>query len=139
MTPESSPASAAEAPGRHGQHDRYPFFRPGDAVLVAAVLVVAILLMDRGEGPARDMTVGTPGGGFTVSLDRDTVFTVEGRLGGVRVEVLEGSARVADSPCPGRYCVRQGWIGSPGETAVCAPSAVWLRIEGGDAPDAVTY
>jgi hypothetical protein len=103
------------------------------------VLVAAVLLLDHGEGRAREMSVGTPGGEFTVSLDRDTVFTVEGRLGSVRIEVLEGRARVADSPCPGHYCVRQGWIGSPGETAVCAPSAVWLRIRGGTAPDAVSY
>jgi hypothetical protein len=103
------------------------------------VLAAAVLLLDRSGDRAVDMAVGTPGGEFVVSLDRDTVFTVEGRLGGVRIEVLAGRARVADSPCPGHHCVRQGWIGSPGETAVCAPSAVWLRIRGGNAPDAVSY
>lgn len=63
-----------------------------------------------------------------------------GRLGPVRIEVAGREARVACSPCPGQQCVETGWISSPGEVSVCAPSGVWIRIEGGgEAPDAVSY
>ncbi|NLP06489.1 hypothetical protein GX411_11150 [Candidatus Fermentibacteria bacterium] len=74
-----------------------------------------------------------------IELPADTALSVPGRLGPVMIEVSGLRARVSDSPCPGQYCVMQSWISEPGEVVVCAPSGVWVRLEGGDSPDAVSY
>ena len=74
-----------------------------------------------------------------IELPADTVLLLPGRLGPVEIEVSGRRTRVSDSPCPGRYCVMQSWISDPGQIVVCAPSGVWVRLEGEDAPDAVSY
>jgi len=63
------------------------------------------------------------------------------------IEVLEtGKARVTDSPCPDKTCVRTGWISRPGQAIVCLPNRIVVRIEGSATGrnlescfDAVTY
>lgn len=137
---ESSPPSGE--PGPEGPPGRaIPRFRPGDAVLVAAGLAVAALVaLGGGREPSR-LIVGSPAGETAFGLPLDTVMTVEGLLGPLKVEVSGRRARIAESPCPGQQCVRTGWIDSAGEASVCAPSAVWIRIDGpgGPQPDAVSY
>lgn len=75
-------------------------------------------------------------------LGVDTMFTVTGNLGEMEISIENERARIASSPCPGQDCVRQGWLDSPGEMAVCVPSGVFIIISGNDgshSPDAVSY
>lgn len=65
-------------------------------------------------------------------------------VGGIvlTVEFSPGGARVVDSNCPDGTCVRTGQLSRAGETAVCLPGRVVLRIEGpeaGQGIDAETY
>lgn len=124
---------------------RYPWIRPLDPLLVLAGLVPLVLALtatDRATGGRVELV--WPAGSDTISLSRDTVLSLPGQLGPVRVEVTEGRARIARSPCPGQDCVRAGWLQSTGEMSVCMPSGVLARIlpepgAGDHAPDAVTY
>jgi hypothetical protein len=114
------------------------FFRPADLVLYAAVAGLAFLLA-RGGGDAGRLLVHSPAGEFELPLGSDTVLVVDGLLGGVEVVIESGRARIAESPCLGRYCVMTGWISSGGETTVCLPSGVWLTcLADGRQPDAVS-
>jgi hypothetical protein len=110
-------------------------------VLVAAAIAAAALVAFRHHGGAGSLTIGAPSGESSLALPSDTAFQVQGRLGPVTVEVAGREARISVSPCPGQQCVNTGWISVSGEASVCAPSAVWIRLEGGDgeAPDAVSY
>jgi len=42
---------------------------------------------------------------------------------------------VTDADCPDRLCVKQRAISKQGETIVCLPHRLIVKIEGGDAPD----
>ena len=61
--------------------------------------------------------------------------------GGLRVtvELSPRGARVADSGCPDKTCVRTGHLTRAGQSAVCLPGRVVLRLEGPGAADAETY
>ena len=61
--------------------------------------------------------------------------------GGLRVtvELSPRGARVADSGCPDKTCVRAGILTQAGQSAVCLPGRVVLRLEGAGAADAETY
>lgn len=137
----SSQVCATPDPDPESAFGRYPRFRPGDLFLVAAALAVAALFaFGHGKGNAGDLTVGSPAGEILLPLSSDTTLEVEGRLGLVSIQIADGKARIACSPCPGQQCVDQGWISSPGDVSVCAPSAVWIRVEGDSGePDAVSY
>ena len=66
-----------------------------------------------------------------IGLSRDTVFTVTGKLGEVKIMVNSGSIRFKDAPCPMKICEKMGSIGRRGAVLVCAPNQVMVRIEGG--------
>lgn len=43
----------------------------------------------------------------------------------------DGRARMKESDCPDKVCVRTGWIAHPGQVIVCLPNKIVVRIEGG--------
>jgi hypothetical protein len=63
------------------------------------------------------------------------------------LEISEsGRVRVTESTCPDKICVRTGWISRPGQSIVCLPNRVVVRIEGSEVRDdpgpdldAITY
>lgn len=47
-----------------------------------------------------------------------------------KIEVEPGKIRFVDADCPDKICVKTGWISEPGQTAVCLPHKIIIRIEG---------
>jgi hypothetical protein len=69
-----------------------------------------------------------------IALDRPGTTWIEGRLGPVELVVEGGAIRVADAPCPHKVCIRMGAKRRAGDTIVCVPSHLVVRIIG--TPDA---
>ena len=58
------------------------------------------------------------------------------------VELSKEGARVAEADCPDKTCQRTGLLTRAGESAVCLPGRIVLRLEGpetGEEMDAETY
>ncbi len=49
------------------------------------------------------------------------------------VEVEPGKIRFEDADCPDKICVKTGWISEPGQTSVCLPHRLMIKIEGNNA------
>ena len=47
------------------------------------------------------------------------------------VRVENGKIRVVDSDCPDKLCVKQGWITQPGQSVICLPHKLIVKIQGG--------
>lgn len=116
------------------------------AVLGVALAALIWLLLAR----------AAPGGTTAVvELDGQVVMTrdltrlegtesagIEGRNGiALTVEFSREGARIAQSGCPDKTCQRTGWLRKAGDSAVCLPGRVVLRLEGpgGAGIDAETY
>lgn len=57
-------------------------------------------------------------------------FSVEGILGkSFFLYDPKKGIRMISSPCPDKICIRQGWINKAGETIVCLPNRVVIRLE----------
>ncbi|MFO8183042.1 MAG: NusG domain II-containing protein [Candidatus Aegiribacteria sp.] len=124
----------------------YRFFRPVDLLLPLLVILVLVILGSTGPSSGSGLEFLEVHTGDTTlfhPMNRDTLMQVEGNLGEMTVVVDGLRARVADSPCPGQDCVRQGWLDKPGDMSVCVPSGVFLVVsengEGKTSPDAVSY
>ncbi|MDD2851314.1 MAG: NusG domain II-containing protein [Desulfuromonadaceae bacterium] len=65
-------------------------------------------------------------------------LVIQGRVGPATVEVDGTRIRMMGAPCTGQVCVKEGWIGRPGQTIVCMPGEILIRIEGAAPVDAVT-
>ena len=75
------------------------------------------------------------------SLKDEKKVAVKGPLGETYVEIKEGTARIVDSPCPQKICVRMGKIHRVGDIVVCVPNQVLVRVEGKvdeEVPDAIS-
>lgn len=73
-----------------------------------------------------------------VSLSADQTFTVDG-YDNVVFEVKDGAAAFKQSDCPDKICVRTGYIKNNGQSAVCLPNRLTLRIvSGNDGADTYT-
>lgn len=109
-------------------------FRRGDLLAIALVMVCAALLAIRlaaGGGERVTLEVYQDGALIeTVSLERDTEFTVEGAYRNT-VRVSGGKVSICDSDCPTQDCVRSGAISRPGRVLVCLPNRLELRLVGG--------
>lgn len=57
----------------------------------------------------------------------------------VLVEVGNDYAAVIFSECPDNTCVRTGRISKSGQSAICLPARVVVRLTGGDGFDGETY
>lgn len=47
-----------------------------------------------------------------------------------KIELEPGKIRIIDADCPDKVCVKTGWISDPGQTTVCLPHKLMIRIEG---------
>lgn len=118
-----------------------------DKILLAGLLFIAlacagalygrVLLPGRTQG-AR--AVATVGGKVVraVELPGNGSFVLPGHSGPATVEVAGKRIRMQQARCPGGHCLRQGWIEHPGESIVCVPGQIVIRIEGAAVLDAVT-
>lgn len=75
---------------------------------------------------------------ISLPLEARTTFTVAGRVGSSAVEIEGGRVRMQEATCPGRVCVNQGWIEHAGQSIICIPGEILIRIEGAAPMDAVT-
>lgn len=47
------------------------------------------------------------------------------------IVVERGRIRVVDSDCPDKLCVKTGWITEPGQSVICLPHKLIVKIQGG--------
>ena len=65
---------------------------------------------------------------MAVSLYEDKRLAVQGALGTSVIDIHDGKARFASSPCRGKQCVHTGWLGQGGEFAACLPNRVSITV-----------
>jgi len=64
------------------------------------------------------------------NLFQKKIVVCEGKIGIVEVEIDNGKARVIESNCKDKLCIKKGWISSIGEYSICLPNEVFIIIKG---------
>ena len=107
--------------------------RRNDLLLIGALLLAAALcwLLVR-PGGAGGWAVVTEDGVETArySLDVDRTVTIGGEAYNV-LQITGGAAAVIEANCGDHTCVRIGAVSRAGESIVCLPHRLVVRIEGG--------
>lgn len=102
-----------------------------DLVLIAALLLVSLAVFLAAKltaAPGSSCIITVDGERFAeLPLDKDAVVDVRGLLS---VEISDGSARVVDPVCKNKICAAHQPISRAGETVICAPSGVMIKITG---------
>ncbi len=103
-----------------------------DWIILAAALALLPFLYagfrDAG-GPAELVEIRVGGASVTrLPLAQDRRVTIPGSIGPSTIEIRDGRARFAASPCRNQICVHSGWQSRGGEGAACLPNRVSLSI-----------
>ena len=122
----------------------------GDKYLLAGLLILALLSMAvlygrvpliPGKAEALQATISVRGNivkMIALPAGEQLTCSLQGRSGAALVEINGSRVRMLEAHCPGGLCVRQGWIERPGQSIVCIPGEILIRIEGTAPLDAVT-
>ncbi len=70
-------------------------------------------------------------GKYPLSEDTEAVISTE--YGENMLVIKDGCADITDADCPDGVCVRSRRISRTGETIICLPHRVTVKIEGGEA------
>ncbi|MEA3506502.1 MAG: NusG domain II-containing protein [Elusimicrobiota bacterium] len=73
-----------------------------------------------------------------IKLPANKIITIEKEKNKWILEIEGQKARVAQAHCPGKDCVKQGWISAPGEALICVPQKFIAQFEEESGIDACT-
>ncbi len=109
-----------------------PKLKIGDIITIIVVLAVGFspLLMRR-SGRATSYSIYVSGKKITTIPARgDTVFSVNGAMGKMIIQMKNGKIRVIHSNCPEKICIRTGFIYKTGQSIACVPNKLIIVAEG---------
>lgn len=118
------------SPGRRGM-------KAGDAVLVALVVIAAgaamFVLASARAGQKGSTALVEVNGREVKRVELEEGMgprrmEVQGFVGTSVIEFRDCRARMVESACRDKLCVGMGWVGSGGESIVCLPNRVVVRI-----------
>ncbi len=69
---------------------------------------------------------------FLSELKAGEKHEIKGFQGYSLLEVGDNKVKMVESPCPDKICIGMGWISRPGESIICIPNRVVVRIVGSD-------
>jgi hypothetical protein len=111
------------------------YFTKGDIILIAVLAVISVVSiagMNRMYNGGKHVVVEVDNRlVLELLLDSDVTESVRGPLGETVISIENGTARIVDSPCPHKYCVRMGGISRRSEIVVCVPNRIFMTIRGG--------
>lgn len=64
------------------------------------------------------------------SLFENRVIIIKGEISDVKIEIENGKARIIESDCKEKLCIKKGWISFIGEYSACLPNKVFIIIKG---------
>ena len=112
-------------------------FRVWDVLLIVILLALVVLTLVFALAPAEGDYAEIYLNGekvATLPLDRAGEWSNEH----LKVVVEGGSVRVEDADCPDRICQRRGAISRAGDSIVCLPNKVVVRIAGEGEVEAIS-
>jgi hypothetical protein len=105
----------------------------GAGILVAALAAQALITLFGALHKGRAARITDADGVLhEIPLNTNGRTEITTALGTNVIEVADGQIRIVDATCANKDCVRQGAIGSAGQTIVCLPNRLVIRIEDGD-------
>ncbi|WP_394923084.1 NusG domain II-containing protein [uncultured Robinsoniella sp.] len=105
--------------------------KKNDWILAGAVIAVALIafvgytFFQKDGNKVQIMTDGKEFGVY--SLSKDQVIDINGTN---TLEIKDGKADMISAECPDKLCVHQKAISKSGESIICLPYKIVVRVEG---------
>lgn len=105
-----------------------------DVIIVGVIVLIALLGFAGVKiygmmTPAQTVQISGPDGTeVSLPLDQDTRYVVTTELGTNTVVITDATVHIEDADCKNQNCVNQGTIDTPGQTLICLPHELVVRI-----------
>lgn len=120
--------------------------KKGDLLIflcIGILIIVSTIAFYRTPGDAKFIRIYVDGevfGTYTLSQPYDKNIKVRIRKNDYcHLKIQDETVYIVDTSCPNRDCVRVGTIRDAGDTLICLPHKLLIRLEGGEALDAISY
>lgn len=113
------------------------YFSRNDIILIAAILMtslIGIFIINLFHKSGDKALVYVDGRlVYEYQLSEGVTVNIEGYNGGVNtLKITDGFAYMEEASCPDKLCIHQGKINRSGQTIVCLPNRVVVKIVGKD-------
>ena len=113
------------------------FFRRSDIAVVAIILFVALgiwgWVMFAPQPESKNIEIICDGKlTETIALPADDDIIALGEDEHVKLELKDNQISFLETDCPDKICVRTGFISKVGQSAVCLPNRIVVKITGGN-------
>ncbi len=104
-----------------------------DYLIIFFFLLLAIFLFLNNikSNQAKYVEIKTPYKIIKIKLPTNKKIAIKGEIGYLIIQIKNKKVRVIKSSCPLKICVKTGWISSQGESIICVPNKVIIKIIGG--------
>lgn len=65
---------------------------------------------------------------LTIDLNINNIYEVNGELGKIKIEVNNSKIKVIEENSPYHLCSKQGYISKQGESIVCLPNKIIIKL-----------
>ena len=112
------------------------------ALDIAAIAITGILAFTASlpvffSAKADTVIVEYDGGAFEMEIGENASRRVDSNGHSLTVSIENGKVFVSSADCPDKLCLHSGSIERSGETLVCLPAKVMIRIKGAGGVDGV--
>jgi len=117
--------------------DKNTYVKKKDIILLGVILVLALagfLVFKFTQKDGKMVVVTVDGAVYKeYPLNKDFSTTIYGVNGSTNLLVIkDGYADVTEASCPDKICVKSRKINKTGESIICLPNKVVVKITGGD-------
>ena len=106
-----------------------------DFILLGAIIIIllplSIALLNTSKG-SKAVVKSDGKIIYTISLDKNAVYTYSNDKGCNIVEVTDGKVRVIEADCPNKDCVNKGYIKRNNESVICLPHRFEVTVKSKD-------
>ncbi len=102
-----------------------------DILIISLLFICAVILyfgLNLYNNHSAEAEISINGKVFkTIALNENKVFSIN-TLQNIKFEIKDKKIRFIESDCPDKVCINTGFIGTVGQTAVCLPNNVSIKI-----------
>lgn len=118
--------------------------KPFDAVIIlltAGIIAIYLLNTINMNNDNSFVKIEVEGETYIYPLDSNMTKVFKGAIGNTTVEISNGKAKIIQSDCKNKTCIKIGSIYKNGQSTACLPNRILVTIEGGnsDEVDVISY
>ena len=107
-------------------------FKKGDFLLILFLLIIPFYVNFNPSAinEKKILKIYTPFKNISLKLNKNKILKLKGERGYLILQIKNRKVRVLKSTCPNKICIKTGWISKVGESIICVPNRIIIKIEG---------